>query len=71
MSASFTILEWCAHRKLSRSMFYKLEAQGLAPRTHNIGAKRLISPDADADWLRQREAESARETGVSESAEAP
>jgi hypothetical protein len=40
-------------------MFYKLEAQGLAPLTHNVGVKRLISPSADADWLRAREAASA------------
>jgi hypothetical protein len=37
-------------------MFYKLDAEGLTPRTHNVGVKRLISPQADADWLRQREA---------------
>ena len=59
MAQSFTIAEWCAHRKVSRSMFYKLESQGRAPRTHNIGVRRLISPEADAEWLRQREAESA------------
>jgi hypothetical protein len=37
-------------------MFYKLHAEGLAPRTHNVGVKRLISPQADAEWLQQREA---------------
>ena len=37
-------------------MFYKLDAEGLAPRTHNVGVKRLISPQADAEWLQQREA---------------
>jgi hypothetical protein len=36
-------------------MFYKLDDQGLAPKTHNVGVKRLISPQADADWLQQRE----------------
>jgi predicted DNA-binding transcriptional regulator AlpA len=57
-ASSLTIAEWCAHRRVSRSMFYKLDAEGLAPRTHNVGVKRLISPQADADWLRQREAAS-------------
>ena len=56
MQASFTIPGWCAHRKVSRSMFYKLESQGLAPATYSVGTSRRISPDADAAWLRQREA---------------
>jgi len=52
---SFTILEWCAYRRISRAMFYKLAAAGDAPRTHRAGNKRLISAEADADWLRDRE----------------
>ena len=56
MQPSLTISEWCALRKVSRSMFYNLDNGGLAPKTHNVGVKRLISPDADAEWLRQREA---------------
>jgi hypothetical protein len=56
---SYTINQWCEWRQISRAMFYKLEAQGLAPRTHNAGKKRLISEEADADWLRQREAATA------------
>jgi hypothetical protein len=55
---SFTIGEWCEHRRISRAMFYKLAAQGLAPRTHNAGIKRLISGEADAAWVRARESES-------------
>ena len=59
LNASFTIADWCAHRKLCRAMFYKLEAQGKAPKTHNVGRKRLISPAADAAWLAEREGEVA------------
>jgi hypothetical protein len=40
-------------------MFYKLDKQGLAPKTHRVGAKRLISDEADAAWLAQAEANSA------------
>ena len=29
------------------AMFYKLDEQGLAPQTHYVGAKRLISGEAD------------------------
>jgi predicted DNA-binding transcriptional regulator AlpA len=57
--ASMTLAEWCAHRRVCRSMFYALEKQGRAPRTHRVGVKRLISAEADAEWLRAREAESA------------
>jgi predicted DNA-binding transcriptional regulator AlpA len=57
MSVSFTLAEWCAARKVSRSTFYILERQKKAPKTHRVGVKRLISPEADAAWLRAREAE--------------
>ena len=55
--ASFTIEEWCARRRISLAMFYKLDGQGLAPKTHYAGARRLISAEADAAWLSAREAE--------------
>jgi hypothetical protein len=56
---SFTIGEWCEYRRISRAMFYKLAEQGLAPRSHNVGTKRLISEEADIAWVRAREAENA------------
>ena len=40
-------------------MFYKLDGQGLAPKTYNVGRKRMVSPEADDTWLRAREAELA------------
>ena len=58
---SLTIKGWCELRKVSRSMFYVLDGQGRAPKTHNVGTKRLISPMADAEWLREREEASATE----------
>jgi hypothetical protein len=60
MHPSFTVPEWCEHRKISRSMFYKHQAAGKGPRTYNVGTAVRISPEADAEWLREREAESAR-----------
>jgi hypothetical protein len=56
---SFTLAAWCSHREVSRSMFYKLKDQGLAPRIHRIGDKILISSESDAEWLAAREAEAA------------
>jgi hypothetical protein len=61
---SFTIAEWCELRRISVAMYYKLRDQGLAPKTHNAGAKVLISPEADADWIRAREAESESQTAA-------
>ena len=61
---SFTLDEWCRYRRISRAMFYKLDQQNLAPATYYVGAKRLISDEADADWLRAREAEADHETAA-------
>jgi predicted DNA-binding transcriptional regulator AlpA len=59
MRRSYSLDEWCDARRISRAMFYKLDKQGLAPKTHRVGAKRLISDEADAAWLAQAEANSA------------
>jgi hypothetical protein len=56
---SRSIADWCKHRGISRAKFYQLDKLGLAPKTYNIGKKRIISPVQDVEWLRQREAESA------------
>jgi hypothetical protein len=55
-AGSFTLREWCEHRRISAAMYYKMAAQGLGPRTHYAGAKVLISDQADADWVAAREA---------------
>jgi predicted DNA-binding transcriptional regulator AlpA len=62
---SFTIREWCQLRRMSRSKFYELDAEGKAPRTYNVGVKRVISPEADRDWIREREAEKAGDSAGS------
>jgi Zn-dependent peptidase ImmA (M78 family) len=54
---SFSINEWCKHRRISRAMFYLLDQQGLAPKTYYVGARRFISDEADVAWLTAREAE--------------
>jgi hypothetical protein len=53
---SFTITQWCVRRRVSRAMYYKLKRRGKAPLTYDAGGPR-ISDQADADWLREREAE--------------
>jgi hypothetical protein len=61
-NGSMTVAEWCEHRRVSRSMAYKLWAEGRGPITHYVGKKRLISDEADAAWVREREAESVHAT---------
>lgn len=58
-NGSMTIAEWCAHRRVSRSMLYKMWDEGDGPASHYVGTKRLISSEADAAWLREREAANA------------
>jgi hypothetical protein len=57
---SFTIENWCNTRGLSRSMFYKMQKAGKGPRLHYAGNKPLVSPEADDEWLREREREAAK-----------
>ena len=56
--ASFTIPEWCQHRRISLSMYYKLRAQGKAPVTLDVGRHKTITAEADAAWVRERQAAS-------------
>jgi hypothetical protein len=57
-TGSFTIAEWCKHRRISVSMFYQMQQEGWAPKTMSVGARKLISAEADA-WRRQRETAAA------------
>jgi hypothetical protein len=57
--ASFSIREWCAHRKVSVSFFYKMKAEGWGPDTMAAGARETISAEADARWVCEREAAAA------------
>lgn len=56
---SLTIDGFCAAENISRSMLYKLWAQGRGPRWYCIGATRRISPEARVEWRREREREAA------------
>jgi hypothetical protein len=60
MGESFTINEFCAAEKISRSMFYKLDGQGKAPKTYPVGCERRISRAAWESWRAAREAEATQ-----------
>lgn len=52
-----SIGEFCEAYGISRGTFYNLEKIGKAPRTMQIGSRRIIAVDSLANWNRQREGE--------------
>jgi hypothetical protein len=55
-AAAFTVNEFCAAHRISRSKLYLMWGEGIGPRYFNVGTKRLITTEAAADWRRAREA---------------
>ena len=51
----YSIRNFCIAHSISEDMFFKLQRQGLAPRTMRVGARTLISVEAAAEWRRERE----------------
>ena len=54
--ACYSVDEFCSSHSISRAMFYKLRADGKAPRTMAVGSRTLISYEAAADWRQACEA---------------
>ncbi len=52
---SYTVEEWCRHRRVGKWKLYELWKQGRGPRFYMNGPRRIISDQADADWNRQEE----------------
>lgn len=52
---AFSIATFCKTYGISRALFYKLQSQGKAPRTFNLGRRVLISREAAQEWLRVME----------------
>jgi predicted DNA-binding transcriptional regulator AlpA len=71
LKLAMTIDEFCALHSLSRAMLYKLERQGLAPQTMNVGVKRLISQEAAAKWRAAREADAVAARGGADTPQIP
>lgn len=69
-AASFTIPQFCRRNSLSESQYFKLQREGRGPRTMSTGSVGVrISREAEADWVRAREAEAA--TGIERKLGAP
>lgn len=45
-----SIKEFCRQHGISKNLFYKLEKEGHAPKTINLGKRRLITEEAAAEW---------------------
>jgi len=56
---SYTVEEFCAAERISRSMLYKAWAQGWGPEFYWVGVTRRIRHQARLAWQRAREAEAA------------
>jgi predicted DNA-binding transcriptional regulator AlpA len=60
--ALMSIPEFCERNTISRSLFYKIQAEGRGPRLMRIAANRVaISPQAEAEWRRAREVDAEAE----------
>src|SRR5215468_10807004 len=56
---AYTIPEFCATNRISESMYHKLKSLGLGPREMDVGRRRIITPEANAEWQAARECEAA------------
>jgi hypothetical protein len=45
-----SIKQFCDQHDISRNLYYKLEKQGLGPKTIRLGKRRLISEEAATEW---------------------
>jgi len=53
--AAYTIAEFCAAHRFSRSHYYNLKRRGLGPDETRLGDRVLITVEAAIRWRRQRE----------------
>jgi hypothetical protein len=57
-AASFSIPEFCKRHRFSEAQYHKLKREGRGPRVMTTGSTGVrISRAAEADWIREREAE--------------
>jgi hypothetical protein len=56
-----TIASFCASNAISESKYFDLKRRGKGPREIELNKRILITPEAEADWRRDREAETLAE----------
>jgi hypothetical protein len=55
-----TQLTFCENNAISLSKLFDLKRRGLGPREIELDGRILITPEAEADWRKEREAETAK-----------
>jgi hypothetical protein len=63
MDQSYTVDEFAKAERMSRSMLYKLWAQGEGPRFYYVGSVRRITHQARIKWQRQLEKAASSDGG--------
>ena len=52
---AYTVEEFCEAHRISRAMFYVLQAQNKGPRIMKVGRRTLISEEAAKEWRTRME----------------
>jgi hypothetical protein len=52
-----SIPSFCQNNNISEPLYFSLKRRGLGPRETQLGDRTVITPEAEADWRREREAE--------------
>ena len=47
---AYSISEFRTANRISASMYHKLKSLGLGPREMDVGRRRIITPEANAEW---------------------
>jgi hypothetical protein len=55
-----TIDGFCRRQKICRASYYNLKKTGKGPREYYVGRLVRISPEAEAEWVREGEAAERR-----------
>ena len=58
-SDAHTIPSFCESNAISESLYFELKRKRKGPREIELEGRIIITPDAEADWRREREAETA------------
>jgi hypothetical protein len=52
---ALSIQQFCEVHGISKDFYFKLQRQGLGPKTMRVGSRTLISIEAATAWRRERE----------------
>jgi hypothetical protein len=61
---ALTIAAFCDRNAISEALFFALQRLGKGPRTTKLLKRTVIFPEAEADWRRDREAETTAKRAV-------